>query len=242
MAGGEHVTRAELLRLLADLVDTTDPGHPTRVAIDGPDAAGKTTLAGELAAALRDRGREVLQASIDGFHRPRTERYARGEGSPLGYYADSFDHEALRSLLLEPLGPGGSRAVRTAVFDFRADEPVDTPPLDVGRRAVLVFDGVFLLRPELQELWDVRVFVAASFEETLRRALARDVELFGSAEAVERRYRARYIPGQRLYFAEARPERHADVVVLNDRPEAPRLTVRRAPRQRAPSGSSPVIS
>jgi len=48
-----------------------------RTAIDGPDAAGKTTLADELAVALRERGRDVIRASIDGFHRPRRERYRR---------------------------------------------------------------------------------------------------------------------------------------------------------------------
>jgi uridine kinase len=40
--------------------------HPTRVAIDGVDAAGKTTLDDELAEVLRERGRGVIRASIDG--------------------------------------------------------------------------------------------------------------------------------------------------------------------------------
>ena len=37
----------------------------------------------------------------------------------------------------------------------------------------------------------------------------------------ERRYRIRYIPGQRLYVADARPDATADVVVRNDDPAAP---------------------
>jgi hypothetical protein len=41
--------------------------HPTRVAIDGPDAAGKTTLANELALVIAAMGRTVIRASIDGF-------------------------------------------------------------------------------------------------------------------------------------------------------------------------------
>ncbi len=200
--------------------------HPVRVAIDGPDAAGKTTLADELAPALRGRGRDVIRASIDGFHRPRADRYRLGADSPEGYYRDSFDHAALRAEVLEPLGPGGSRECRTAVFDFTTDSPQAETPRRAHDDAVLLFDGVFLLRPELRDLWDLRIFVRVEPDETLRRALARDVELFGSREEVERRYRTRYLPGQQLYLEDARPLDAADLIVGNDVPEAPRLSGR----------------
>lgn len=223
MADGEQLSRSGLLERLVRLVESTDRDHPTRVAIDGPDAAGKTTFADELAVVLRDAGRQVIRASIDGFHRPRAQRYARGRDSAFGYYMDSFDYEALRSCLLDPLGPGGSREYRAAVFDFRDDRPATGRTALAPKRAVLVFDGVFLLRPELRGCWDVRIFVSVSFSVTLRRALLRDLALFGSADAVERRYRLRYIPGQELYFSEARPEEAADAVIVNDDPAAPVL-------------------
>ncbi|MCW3813906.1 hypothetical protein ONA91_05480 [Micromonospora sp. DR5-3] len=85
------------------------------------------------------------------------------------------------------------------------------PPAPAG--AVLLFDGVFLLRPELREHWDVTVYLHVDPEETLRRALTRDVALFGSADVVRQRYRERYLPGQELYRAEARPAQRADVVL-----------------------------
>jgi len=69
----------------------------------------------------------------------------------------------------------------------------------------------------------VRIFVRVEPEESLRRAVVRDVELFGSPEEVERRYRRRYLPGQQLYHAEAHPLEAADFVVDNDDPSAPRL-------------------
>jgi uridine kinase len=197
-----------------------------RVAVDGPDAAGKTTLADELASGLRNRGRVVIRASIDGFHRPRAERYRRGADAPEGYYEDSFDYGALRHALLDPLGPGGSRAYRRAVFDFRTDAPRSEPETVPPEDAVLLFDGVFLLRPELFESWDLRIFVSVGFDEALRRALDRDAALFGSRHEVERRYRSRYIPGQRLYLAGARPTETADLVVFNDDPARPVLTDR----------------
>src|SRR5919204_1789518 len=161
------MARAAVIRELADRIEAVRRPHPVRVAIDGVDAAGKTTLADELAAVLRGRGREVIRASIDGFHRPRAERYRRGELSPEGYYHDSFDYDAVRETIL---GPGGVHAPRDSI---------------------LLFDGT--------------------------------TALFGSREEAERRYRRRYQPGQRLYFAEARPVEAADVVVVNDDPARPAL-------------------
>lgn len=209
---------------MADSIGRVDLPHPIRVAVDGRDAVGKTTLADELAERLRLAGCEVIRASIDGFHRPRTERYRQGELSPRGYYEESFDHGALRRELLDPLGPGGSRLVRTAVYDHVTDAPRPTGRRAVAANAVLVLDGVFLLRPELDGHWDVRILVAAADEVIVSRARARDAELFGSPEHVEERYLARYLPAHRIYEEEARPADRADFVVANDDPAAPTLT------------------
>jgi uridine kinase len=222
------LSRAELLGRLADAIERVRRPHPVRVAVDGPDAAGKTTLADELAEVLGGRGRRVVRASIDGFHRPRAARYRLGPDSPEGYYLDSFDLEALRASLLEPLGPGGSRVYRSAVFDHRADGPLAELPEVAPDDAVLVLDGVFLLRPELVDDWDLRIVVSVTPEESLSRARVRDAPLVGSAAEIERRYRTRYLPGQRLYDSVARPTAVADLVVLNDDPARPRLVV--APR------------
>jgi uridine kinase len=159
---------------LAELVVSRRAACPLRVAIDGPDAAGKTTLADEVAALLAASGRPVIRASIDGFHRPRAERYWRGRASPEGYHLDSFDHEALRNELLEPLGPDGDRWYRTAVFDVRSDSPRADQPLLAPSDAVLLFDGVFLLRPELNTFWDLRFFMHVELEEALRRGCQHD--------------------------------------------------------------------
>ncbi|HKV84636.1 MAG TPA: hypothetical protein VJN88_08770 [Ktedonobacterales bacterium] len=218
--------RNEMIERLVELITACPVAHPLRVAIDGVDASGKTTLADELAAPLVARGRPVIRASIDGFHRPRAERYQRGPDSPEGYYHDAFAYPALREHLLRPLGPGGSRRYRRAVFDVRADRALPVNEEGAPEDAILLLDGVFLLRPELDDLWDYRVFVDVPFEVTLARATRRDLALFGSTEAVVARYERRYIPGQRLYLREARPLERADVVVENADPEDARLVLR----------------
>jgi uridine kinase len=193
------------------------------VGIDGVDAAGKTTLADALAAALRERGREVVRAGVDRFHRPRAARMQRGQDSPEGYYHDSFDFPALVAALLAPLGLGGDREYRVAVFDLETDAAVDGPTRRAGPRAVLVFDGIFLHRPELRSHWDLSIFLEVGFDVTVARAERRDAALLGGREATRRRYATRYVPGQRLYLSECDPAKLATAVIDNRDFDAPRL-------------------
>jgi uridine kinase len=215
--------RAQLLCTLAAAIAHTSRPHPLRVAIDGVDASGKTCLAEELAQALRELGCPIIRASIDGFHQPRAVRYQRGPDSPAGYFLDSYDLPALIEQLLQPLGPGGSRLYRTAIFDYRLDAPLPSEALLAPQDAILLLDGIFLLRAELLPYWDLRIFVAAQFDQTLRRALRRDASLFGSEEEVVRRYQARYIPAQRLYLSQYCPTKQADWLVDNNDFDAPDL-------------------
>ncbi|MCG5436214.1 cytidylate kinase family protein [Micromonospora foliorum] len=215
-----HGTRDELIRRLAEAVEAIAVAHPTRVAVDGPPAAGKTTLADELAVVLREQGRDVIRATIDDFLFPRAQRYPRGEYSAEGCYHDAHDNDALKRVLLDPLGPVGDRRFQPAVYDRYADAvaspPVTTAPAD----AVLVFDGVFLLRPELVDQWEMSIFVSTALEKTVDRALIRERRASTRAD-IERRWRERYIPSQQFYFATARPTQHADIVVHNDEPQRP---------------------
>lgn len=57
----DNGTRDELLRRLAEAIESLTTAHPLRVAIDGRPARGKTTLADELAVVLRLR----LEGSAD---------------------------------------------------------------------------------------------------------------------------------------------------------------------------------
>jgi uridine kinase len=212
-----------VLSQLADTIVSLQRSNPLRVAIDGIDAAGKTTLADQLMPVIEQQGRSVIRASIDGFHRPRSERYQQGKDSPVGYYEDSFDYASLQSALLHPLGPNGSRCYRNAVFDVRNDVPLVAKVEEASANAVLLFDGVFLLRPELHALWEYRIFVHVDFEVALQRAMVRDQALFGSPEVVQARYLQRYFPGQRLYFQAVNPQKLADVVVENNDPAHPQL-------------------
>lgn len=213
--------RSQLLAYLTGRIIEINRPHPIRIALDGPDAAGKTTLAEELVTPLQSSGRPVVRASIDGFHNPSSIRYARGLSSPEGYYFDSFNYQMLVESLLAPLGPGGSRRYCAALFDYRTNSAVPIETQLAEPNAILLFDGVFLLRPELAGSWDFTIFVDASFEITLARAQERDAAFLGSRKEVRRRYENRYIPGQKLYFAACCPKERAHVVIDNSDPLNP---------------------
>jgi uridine kinase len=216
--------RREVLERLARMITAYPLDHPPRIAVDGLDAAGKSTFADDLVPFVELHGRAAIRVSMDGFHRPAAERYRQGELSPEGCYRDSFDTEAFIRGVLEPLGPRGSLAYRTAVFDVERDAPAAAPVQIASAGAVLLVDGVFLLRPELRPHWEFAIFVDTHPEEILRRALARDTDRFGSEEAVRERYEKRYLPAQDLYSSEVDPRRVADVVVENTDPATPFVT------------------
>ena len=216
----DHGTRDELLSRLAEAVKSVTIAHPTRVAIDGVPGAGKTTLADELAVVLRAQGREIIRATIEDFLNPSSVRHPWSDSAE-GWYNHNTDLGALHRVLLDPLGLDGDRRIQRAVYDKAADTAVSPPVTTAAIDAVLLFDGVFLLRKELFDRWDLRIFVSATFENALDRSRIRDQSPLMSADEVEQRYRRRYLPSQQFYFETARPAEHADIIVYNDNPRRP---------------------
>ena len=208
--------RSELLNLIAERVIREHGDQPYIVAIDGVDAAGKSILAGELAEELRYRGLLVSEASVDGYHNPRAVRFVRCRDSPEGFYRDSFNLESLRGHLLDPFRDGAE--YRLHMFDHRVDSPDPSMLYEFKPGTVLVFDGIFSIRSELRRYWNLTIYLSITEEESMRRGIERDP---GGKEEVSRRYKARYIPGQRLYKAESKPEETADMVVDNNDPSNP---------------------
>jgi uridine kinase len=216
------VSREQLCAYIGEVILHRATAHPLRVAIDGPDCAGKSTLADELAAHLAPT-RPVVRVSGDDFHQPAAVRKRRGDLSPDGYYDDAFDLQAIRCHVLQPLGPQGHLRYRSSLYDYRSDEQALSAQETAPAEAVLLFDGMFLLRPELRPHWDLSIYLEVGPDESIRRALSRDLELFGSPENVRRRYTHRYLPAQARYRRDAGPQDVCDVLIDMSIPTDPVL-------------------
>lgn len=209
-------------RVANDVAERRVTERPLLVAIDGIDGSGKSTFADELAARLADRGLSVVRSTVDSFHNPRDVRRSKGPSSPVGFYLDSHDLDALRRLLLDPMRAGPGETYRAAAFDEPTDQAVDAPPQTVSGREILIFDGIFLCRPELEGYWDYIVFLEAQSRVDLDRlghvmsdAPSGGPELvdhvLGWVQRIDR-----YSSGMRIYLDSQDPKARADLVIDNN--------------------------
>ncbi len=212
-----------LWRTLRDEVRPRFRAGRVIIGVDGTDGSGKTTFADGLAAVFAEDGSAVFRASIDDFHRPRSERWARGRRSPEGYYRDSYDYATFRRVLVDPFrdagGTGSTTGFQLAAFDLDRDAPAEARWVTGPADAVLIVDGIFLHRRELRDVWDWSVWLDVPLDVAYERMAARD----GSDPDPFAASNTRYREGQALYISDADPRAEASAVVDNTDPADPRL-------------------
>jgi uridine kinase len=217
-----HLTRPELIEQLTATLIGLDASRPALVAVDGRSAAGKSTLADELAQSVAARGRPALRSSIDDFHPPGHKYRSRDRGyTPASYYAEGYDYALFRTAVLDPARPGGSRRCRLAGWDSLNDRALPERWTEVAPGAILLVDGMYLLSPRLRHYWDYAIWVEVDWETMVERAAGRDVAWVGSADVVRERYRTFWIPAHRFYEDESEPRRYAHVLIDNRDPHRP---------------------
>jgi uridine kinase len=190
------VTPLQAAGMVMELI-TRRGERPLLVALDGPSAAGTTTLAGALAPLL---GASVVHG--DDFYRdmPDDQRRALTSVEGVQWY---FDWQRLRREALEPLKagtPAGFRPYSWRPEGGLADEVVTIAPSDV-----LIVEGVYAARPELADLADVAVLVDTAAPERMRRLVARG---HGNEE-----WWPRWDAAEMYYFTAIRPRDSFDLVV-----------------------------
>jgi uridine kinase len=200
--------RVRVFETVADRILCLPADRTARVGIDGVDGAGKTMFADELAQTLQAARRPVIRATVDGFHHPKAQRYRQGRHSSEGYFADSYNYAALRAALLDPLSADGSGRYRVAVFDHTTDALVSAPECEALPASILIFDGIFLHRPELRDYWDVSIFLDVAFDISVARCAGRD-----GAPPDPTAANRRYVHGQKLYLATCHPRARATLII-----------------------------
>lgn len=207
---------------IAMLAATKGAHQPTLVAIDGPDTSGKTTLADGITRDCEELGRHAVRIEADQFlHKPE-RRYQQGRDSPIGFFEDSYDLEALTQRVLLPLAEGDRWVVRRHYDrerDLQFDDLAEQIPLD----SIVIIDGLFLLRRELRRFWSLTVLLEVIEGERLTRARKRDAARLGGVKSVTQRYRGRYFPGYALYLDRECPQDIADIIIDNNHVDDPQV-------------------
>ena len=204
------------MQAIAQLVNDSVPGQRrAMVGVDGVDGSGKSTFAEALA--RRVKTRPVVLIHLDDFLNPASIRHRRGRTSPEGFWLDSYDYDAFEAYVLRPLRADGDGRYRTRSYDPATDTGVRPPLRQAPQDALVVVEGMFLHRDGVSEAWDFSVFLDVPFHETARRMAARD----GSNPDPEHESMRRYVEGQRIYFATARPWQRASLVIENSDPDRP---------------------
>jgi uridine kinase len=204
--------RKKILRYVADIILKLPTIFVIRVGIDGVDGAGKTIFGDELSHLLAMSGRPIIRASVDSFHNPKNERYRLGKHSPEGFFLDSYNYPRLKEVLLDPLSPGGNGQYHTAIFDHRLDCLVSSIKEKAIFGSILVFDGIFLHRPDLRTYWDFSIFLEVGFDISISRGAQRG-EGSGDPRSPEN---YRYVEGQKIYLHKCDPKKYATIIINNE--------------------------
>lgn len=182
IVGTDHLIGVEELADRARA--TASAGRRVVLGLTGAPAAGKSTLAERLAAAL---GASAVVVPMDGFHLAQSELDRLGIADRKGSW-DTFD-AAGYAALLQRLRED-DRPVYAPRFDRSIEEPIANA-IRVDPGAIVITEGNYLLdgsgswpsvAPWLDDLWSVEV------DDAIRRQrlIARHVAFGRTPEAAER--------------------------------------------------------
>lgn len=194
----------QLATIVAEIEHNYRHGR-TLVAVDGRHGSGQREFADDLAQSMIALGPKIFRASMTDFYLPRSARPSVGEQSGDLLYRQSFDYSLLRRVLIDPFHTGGSTGFVLTGFDVDRDQPVFQPKwMSAGPDAILIMDGVYLLRPELAGAWNYSIWLSVPPSDST------DPSSILEAKSDE------------VYIRDADPSTRANTIIDNQDPEHPR--------------------
>ena len=151
------------------------------IAIDGPCASGKTTLANDLKEQIN-----CNAISVDDFflqpHQRTQER--------LNTIGGNFDIERFLNEVIRPLKSNTDFSYRP--FDCKTGEL--SAPVNIEIKPITLIEGVYSCHPELWDYYDYRIFLKTDKETQLKRLEERNPRLLN-------RFITEWIPMEENYFS-----------------------------------------
>lgn len=167
--------------LLSAIRTLCDQQSQVLVAIDGPCACGKSTLGAWLAQAL-----SCPLIHMDDFFLPPHLRDPQRLARP----GENVDHQRFRQEVLDPLLRGDTVRYRP----WQCRNAAFGPEVVLPSAPVVVVEGVYALRPDLRDAYDLRIFLTAPWsvrEDRLRQR---------GGEGCLKRFVDQWIPLEDHYF------------------------------------------
>lgn len=192
----ETLTSDEAIREIQSWLADVGKDAPVTVGVDGHSAAGKSTFASRLTDHLN-------AALVNGDHFYRVmepgERARLGPAEGVDLY---YDWERMRDEALAPLYRGDTARYRP--YDWDANT-LGSRTITVAPRQVVIVEGLFVSRPDLDSINDLVVLIVADPQVRRGRQLARS----DASDTWLKRWDA----AERWYFDHVRPPKRFDVIV-----------------------------
>ncbi len=173
-----------MIHILASIERLLASNEKTRVlvAIDGHAAAGKTTLAEEIASVF-----ECNVFHMDDFFLPPSLRTEERLSEP----GENIHHERFLSEILLPLSRG--EAAVYGVYDCSLMRISHTETAEQKRLNII--EGSYSHHPRLSMFYDLRIFADISEEEQMERILKRN------GPEMAKKFKELWIPMENRYFS-----------------------------------------
>lgn len=199
----------EIIAAAEQIKKLYDPAHTLVVGIDGLGGAGKSTLSEKLCQLLR-RDHAVALFHIDDFIHPRAVRYNDGYAAWECYYTLQWRYDYLLDAVVNPIKCGDFIG-KVELYD-KDNDTYFFNDVSVPVGSIVIIEGIFLQRPELDGAFDYVVFIDVPEKTRLDRVLERDGYIGTKAE-IREKYDNRYFPAERYYAEMCVPSEKADYII-----------------------------
>lgn len=184
------------------LFESVNSGERFVLGIDGLSRSGKTTLVKRLGKVLENMNIPYRILHIDDFIVERSKRYNTGNAEWYEYYSLQWDVQWLKEHLFEKL-PSSDKLV-LPFYDHEEDRQ-DLNVLDLKKAAVVIVEGVFLLREEWSDSYDYTVFLDCPREVRFSREKSHTQQNL-------QKFEQRYWKAEDFYLQTEAPMEKANVV------------------------------
>lgn len=180
------------------------------VGIDGLGGAGKTTISEKICCELKNNNIRTILLHIDDFINVKEVRYDPAYPEWQCYYDLQWRYDYFIKIISQ-IKDNVNGKIEIELYD-KENDCYFTKSYDVTENTVIIVEGIFLQRKELQGIFDYIVYIDVPEEVRMTRVLKRDTYI-GNEQQIIEKYENRYFPAERKYFSEYRPEQSANYVI-----------------------------